>query len=94
MHVPDSLDQYKIETTWSTRIEESIIMDSIKNDVPLEMETAILNKIAELNSNTHIENSEIYIALFVLLLKDPKGKPKTLQAIATKEFTWGVLFLK
>lgn len=106
MHVPDSLDQYKIETTWSTRIEESIIMDSIKNDVPLEMETAILNKIAELNNNTHIENSEIYIALFVLLLKDPKGKPKTLQAIATKlgmsagmsdpfkAFTWGVLFLK
>ena len=107
MHEPADLDQYKIETTWSKRIEESIIMDSIKDDVPVEMETTILNKITELVTNSYAEPSEIYVALFVLLLKDPKGKPKTLQAIATKlgmsagitkdpfkAYLWGKLFLK
>ena len=44
-----NIDQYTIETTWSTRLVEEIIMDSIKGKIPEDMETSIFNIIEDLN---------------------------------------------
>ena len=99
-----SIAQYTIETTWSTRITDDIVLKAIQGDVPDNMETSILNNINHLNNNKWIDNKEIYIKLFSLILIDQRSRP--LQAIATqigdlagiksptKEFEWGMLLLK
>ena len=58
-----SIDQYTIETTWSTRITDDIVLKAIQGDVPDNMETSILNNINHLNNNKWIDNKEIYIKL-------------------------------
>ena len=99
-----SIDQYTIETTWSTRITDDIVLKAIQGDVPDDMETSILNNINHLNHNKWVDNKEIYIKVFSLLLIDQRSRP--IQAIATqigdlakiksstKAFEWGMLLLK
>jgi len=38
-----SIDQYTIETTWSTRITDDIVLNSIEGDIPPDMERSIIN---------------------------------------------------
>ena len=44
-----SIDQYTIETTWSTRITDDIVLNSIEGDIPPDMERSIMNNIKQLN---------------------------------------------
>ena len=53
------IDQYTIETTWSTRLADDIVLDSIQRKIPTDMETNIMNTITELNTNKWIENINI-----------------------------------
>ena len=39
-----SIDQYTIETTWSTRITDDIVLKAIQGDVPDNMETSISSR--------------------------------------------------
>ena len=99
-----SIDQYTIETTWSTRITDDIVLKAIQGDIPREMEVDIMNSIHHLNNNHWIEDKEIYIKLFSLMLIDHNSRP--IQAIATQvghladikdptsAFEWGMVFLK
>ena len=99
-----SIDQYTIETTWSTRITDDIVLKAIQGDVPHDMEIDIMNTISQLNTNKWIENKEIYIKLMSLILIDPASRP--IQAIATQighlaginnptsAFEWGMVLLK
>ena len=57
-------DQYKLETTWSTRLTDDIILESIQGKIPPEMESNILGAINILNSNQYIDNKEIFIKLY------------------------------
>jgi len=101
--VSTNIDQYSIETTWSTRLAENIIMDSIRGKMPEDMESKIINAITDLNQNKYIEHKEIFNSIVSLLLIDVINQP--LQMIATKigkyagfngykAFIWGFLFLK
>lgn len=97
------IDQYTLETTWSTRITDAIITESIQGDIPISMEMNILGNISELNRGK-VPNKDLFIKLFSLILKDKVGKP--IQAIATqmghvagisdasKAFEWGLLLIK
>ena len=97
-------DQYKLETTWSTRLTDDIILESIQGKIPTEMESNILGAINILNSNQYIDNKEIFIKVFSLILKDRNRRP--IQEIATQigisagipdaldAFVWGILLLK
>lgn len=99
-----SIDQYTIETTWSTRITDDIVLGAIQGKMPPNMEGNIMNTISHLNNNNWIEDKEIFIKLFSLILKDETSRP--IQAIATqigtlagisdpsKAFEWGILLLK
>ena len=100
-----NVDQYTIETTWSTRLTEDIIMNSIKDSIPEDMERIIINTIEELNNNKHIESKEIFTSVFATILKESTNQP--IQSVAThigttagynddplKAFIWGLLFLK
>ena len=97
-------DQYALETTWSTRLTDDIVLEAIKGKVPLEMESSILGAIDNLNTHKYIDNKEIFIRLFSLILKENISSP--IQAIASQighsagmqdaptAFQWGVLLLK
>jgi hypothetical protein len=98
------IDQYTIETTWSTRLADDIVLDSIQGKIPKEMETSIMNTITELNTNKWVEHKELFIRLFSVILQDQKHRP--IQTIATvlgrsagiqesdKAFEWGIVLLK
>ena len=99
------IDQYTIETTWSTRLTDDIILESIQGQIPADMESNILNGIGFLNNNKHIDDKEIFIKLFSLILRENTNHP--IQSIATplgqiagfgndpvKAFDWGKLLLK
>jgi len=98
------IDQYTMETTWSTRLTNDIVLESIQGQIPADMESNILNGIGLLNTNKHIDDKEIFITLFSLILKENTNYP--IQAIATPlgksagiqeptaAFDWGVLLLK
>tara|TARA_R100001530_G_scaffold33034_1_gene25964 strand:+ start:936 stop:2684 length:1749 start_codon:yes stop_codon:yes gene_type:complete len=100
----NTTDQYALETTWSTRLTDDIILESIQGKIPLEMESNILGAINTLNSNQHIDNKEIFIKVFSLILKDRNRRP--IQEIATQigisagipdarnAFEWGIILLK
>jgi len=102
--MPNTIDQYALETTWSTRLTDDIILESIQGSIPKEMESIILGAITSLNSHKYIEDKEIFIKLFSLILKDNINKP--IQAIATQigfsagmkdaplAFEWGMFLLK
>ena len=99
-----SIDQYALETTWSTRITDDIVLQSVQGDIPANMENNLMNNITHLNKNKWVENKEIYIKLLSLILIDPKSRP--IQAIATQigqlaginnptdAFEWGFLLLQ
>ena len=97
-------DQYTLETTWSTRLTDSIIIEAIKEEIPQDMESNILGAIASLDTNNTTDDKEIFIKLFSLVLKDRVAKP--IQALAIPlgfsrgisspphAFDWGWLLLK
>ena len=41
-----SIDQYALETTWSTRITDDIVLKGIQGSIPADMETNLLNNIS------------------------------------------------
>jgi hypothetical protein len=101
------IDQYKIETTLSTRLTEDIIMKSInwEGEVKENIKLNIFNTIKQLNKYKHIDNTEIFNAVFTILLKDNINQP--IQSISTQigkcagfnddpidAFDWGWTFLK
>jgi hypothetical protein len=99
----ESIDQYYIETSWSTRKTDDIVLESIQGDIPLDMEMKILQGINDLNRGK-MSTKEIFIKFFSIVLKDKIGKP--IQAVATqlgriagikesaRAFEWGILLVK
>ena len=97
-------DQYKLETKLSTRLVDEIVLEAIQGDIPEEMEKSILGHVTNLNTHDFVDNKEIYIKLFSLVLKDRVARP--VQATATQvgmssgiksaphAFHWGWLLLK
>ena len=97
-------DQYKLETKLSTRLVDEIVLEAIQGDIPEEMEKSILGHVTNLNTHNFVDNKEIYIKLFSLVLKDRIARP--VQATATQvgmssgiksaphAFHWGWLLLK
>ena len=95
--------QYALETSWSTRITDDIVLKSIKGELPIKMECNILQNIKELNRGK-VNNRNISTKLFSFILKDRTAVP--IQATAgqlghiagishsEKAFKWGVLLLK
>ena len=96
-------DQYAMETSWSTRVADSIVLQAIEGEVPVGMELKILSVITEINHGK-VANKELFIKFFSVILRDKIGKP--IQAIATqmgnmagikdaaKAFEWGVILVK
>ena len=97
-------DQYKIETTWSTRLVDDMVYKTIQEYIPLEMERSILGHVTNLNTHNFVDNKEIFIKLFSLILVDSISKP--VQKLATQigmgsgiadaphAFHWGWLLIK
>ena len=75
------IDQYILETSWSTRITDEIVLEAIQGNIPFSMELNILDNISELNRGP-VPNKEIFIKFFSLLLKDNAARP--IQAIAAQ----------
>ncbi len=98
-----AIEQYALETSWSTRITDEIVLEAIQGQIPFQMELNILETITDLNRGK-VSNKEIYIKMFSILLKDKVAKP--IQAIATqlghiasikdaaRAFEWGILLVK
>ena len=98
-----TIEQYALETSWSTRITDEIVLEAIQGQIPFQMELNILETITDLNRGKK-SNKEIYIKMFSILLKDKVAKP--IQAIATqlgniagidnsaRAFEWGILLVK
>ena len=98
-----AIEQYILETSWSTRATDEVISQSIQGDIPKEMETSIYQNIVSLNYG-QVSNKDIFIKFFSLILKDKVSKP--IQAISTqighiagiknsaKAFEWGILLVK
>ncbi len=38
------MEQYQMETSWSTRITDEIVLEAIQGNIPFSMELAILDK--------------------------------------------------
>ena len=97
------IEQYVLETSWSTRITDEIVLEAIQGHFPQEMELSILQAITQLNRGK-VANKEIFIKLFSITLKDKISKP--IQALATQlghvagitnsanAFEWGILLVK
>ena len=64
-----TLEQYTLETSWSTRITDEIILEAIQGEIPFNIELFVLEAIADLNKGK-ISNKELYIKMFSILLKD------------------------
>lgn len=98
-----AIEQYALETSWSTRITDEIILEAIQGEIPFNMELNILEAITDLNRGK-VSNKEIFIKLFSILLKDKIAKP--IQALSTqlghiagikdsaRAFEWGILLVK
>jgi hypothetical protein len=98
-----AIKQHELEITWSTKIVDEIILGVIQGELPLDMETSILQNITAVNRGKK-SNKEIFIKFFSLILKDKIAKP--IQAIAAplgymsgtndplKEINWGMFLLK
>lgn len=69
------IDQYTIETTWSTRLADDIVLEATQGELPLEMETSILGHIDHINNNKYVETKEIYIKLLTFILKEDTRLP-------------------
>ena len=57
------LDQYELETSWSTRITDEVILEAIQGAIPFEMERNLLKTIGELNTSK-VTTKDIYIKMF------------------------------
>ena len=44
-----AIEQYALETSWSTRITDEIILEAIQGEIPFRMELNILETITDLN---------------------------------------------
>jgi hypothetical protein len=98
-----AIEQYALETSWSTRITDEIVLESIQGEFPFSMELSILETITDLNRGK-VSNKEIFIKLFSIILKDKIARP--IQAMATQlghiagikdsaeAFEWGILLVK
>ena len=98
-----AIEQYMLETSWSTRMTDEIVLEAIQGEFPFSMELGILEAITDLNRGT-VSNKEIYIKLFSIILKAKVARP--IQAIATQlghiagikdsaeAFEWGILLVK
>ena len=98
-----AIEQYALETSWSTRITDDVVLESIQGDIPFPMELNILEAIADLNRGK-VSNKEIFIKLFSIILKDKVSRP--IQALSTQlghiagikdsasAFEWGILLVK
>jgi hypothetical protein len=98
-----AIEQYALETSWSTRITDEIVLESIQGEFPFSMELGMLNVIADINRGK-VSSKEIYIKFFSIILKDKIAKP--IQAISTQlghiagikdsaeAFEWGILLVK
>ena len=58
--------QYALETSWSTRVTDEIVLQSIDGSIPKQMESSILQNITEINKGKTIPNifrtiAKIYI---------------------------------
>ena len=94
-------EQYELESTWSTRKTDEIIMNSIDGDIPQEMELKIRTAIESMGVT---QTDELFVKLFSFILKEKSSKP--IQAIATQlgavagmtdsleAFEWGVVLVK
>ena len=97
------MEQYQMETSWSTRITDEIVLEAIQGNIPFSMELNILDTITEFNKGT-VPNKEIFIKFFSLMLKDKVARP--IQAISAQlghiagiydtaeAFEWGILLIK
>ena len=97
------VEQYIMETSWSTRITDEIVLEAIQGNIPFEMELNILDNISELNRGP-VSTKEIFIKFFSVMLKDKVARP--IQAIAgilgsiaridqsDEAIEWGMLLLK
>ncbi len=98
-----AIEQYALETSWSTRITDEIVLESIQGEFPFSMELSILTAITDINRGK-VSSKEIYIKLFSIILKDKIARP--IQAISTQlghiagikdsaeAFEWGILLVK
>ena len=98
-----AIKQFELETKWSTRITDEIVLKSIQGAITLEMQSSILNSIKQVNKGKR-DSKEIFIKFFSIILKDKIAKP--IQAIAAplgymsdlkdpvKEINWGMFLLK
>lgn len=97
------IEQYELETSWSTRMTDEIVLEAIQGHIPFSMEQTILDNIAAINRGK-VANKDIFIKFFTIILKDNVGKP--IQAIATQlgmiagiaipaeAFEWGIILVK
>ena len=97
-------DQYTLETTWSTRLTDNIIIEAIQDEIPQEMESNVLGAISSIGTSKTTDDKEIFVKLFSLVLKDRVARP--IQALAIQlgfsndikspphAFDWGWLLLK
>ena len=97
------IDQYTIETTWSTRLADDIVLEATQGELPLEMETSILGHIDHINTNKYVETKEIYIKLLTFILKEDTKLPiQTVTRLGhiagisdpPVAFQWGLLLIK
>ena len=98
-----AIEQYALETSWSTRITDEIVLEAIQGAFPFSMELGMLEAITDLNRGT-VSNKEIFIKFFSIILKDKIARP--IQAVATQlghiagikdsaeAFEWGILLVK
>ena len=97
-------DQYSLEMSWSTRLTDDIVLEAMHGGIPPEMESKILETITHLNTYKYVDNKDIYIKMFSLILKDKVSRP--IQALATQlgysagiksaphAFVWGFILIK
>jgi DNA-directed RNA polymerase len=98
-----AIEQYALETSWSTRITDEIVLEAIQGAFPFSMELGMLEAITDLNRGK-VSNKEIFIKFFSIILKDKIARP--IQAVATQlghiagikdsaeAFEWGILLVK
>ena len=43
------IEQYELETSWSTRMTDEIVLEAIQGHIPFSMEQKILDKITAIN---------------------------------------------
>ena len=55
-----AIEQYALETSWSTRITDEIVLEAIQGDIPFSMEINMLEAITDLNRGP-VSNKELFI---------------------------------